>query len=510
VKKLVSCNSIHVINEKSIPDNTINFRVNYQCDQNTLDPYKYMDNRGVTIWGDTIGVSLTLNPGQTIPIQFTCTVPRCYSMADNCNVFFKAYSDQTSGPKATLTYGLNSHTLNPSTCLLSGNGESGWQAVELGNYNLEHYPEVWYYDNGRNTISFGNAGSNTIKIDGLQIIRVYQMCSLYCDLHGQCDGSTICSGTVGVTCEQGTTTDSTGDFAQRHDYPCSYRACGTKSYSYAQDYTFGQKTISPGDCRAWVFDWTDYSQYNYSGSQYCLFNFNPVNGTSSNQSTMTLDAYINDEKFSTYSFIDYAYSAFSPSVNLNTVNSYRDYGLNTVVLVNTSSGSIYMGDVAINIYRIYETNNICTPCTSCQLACELCQECETGCYMGQGCWPCYGFCMTCVTACELCESGYDWGEFCQSGFTWPCEVCEDQCYTSCITCQPCEGCQACEYACQGCEITCEVCQPCENCQSGCLTCEPGCYDCQSCYNCEPSCYDFQICYLCQENCYDCETCYNLQ
>lgn len=465
--------------------------VNYQCDPNNQPSGQI--GRGVTTWELSNAFQIdsekyNWNSQNAQVLTFTCTVPKCYSGKDSCNITFNAYANDNNnlGQDIELDYFVNGQAC--SGCHISGQqGRGGWQSFDISLCS-------GYNDTIENTFAIYNNSSSAVTIQYFRILRIYKMCTLYTDQTNQCNNPGMC--------ESGTDTGSNGalDYV-RVDKPCNYESCGTWSVTTVADTSHEGQTLQTQQSFDWYFDFSNCSGYNYEHGVKCLFNFNNMWAAStSNNNDVKLDAYINGQYLTSYYLSKQVGDGMFPSFDLMLNNTaYNDTGYNHVQLVNRSDVGVTMSPTlgGINIYRVYQTGSVCG-----------CQQCQT-CYGGQGCWPCYGFCQTCVTPCQLCESGYNWCELCESGYTWPCEICESQCYTSCYACQPCEGCQSCVTCqpcegCQACEVTC---QPCEGCQTCVIwQCQP-CYDCQACYSCEPSCYDYQICYACQVTCFDCERCY---
>jgi hypothetical protein len=524
--------------------------------------------KGVTIWQfENPEQCIFLPPNSTSEkLYFTFTRPRCYQGDGGTQVCNVNYKIETTADSQNDDVGPIWMVLNETQPPYRPARVSVRYHSKRKNHDLTETIDIaMAKENGQpilnkfgaNWITFVNYDSNVgVYIKGLKIVRTYQVCGLLPDYNEECNGSGVCLD------EQPYPTQP--DYAPRHDYPCNLDGGGVSWTDFWYDDHV--KRIHPGETVYW--DWTIPDDFdNYVGKLSCFFNFNNIHLSGpSDLDDVKFSIKVNDS-----AWVDFWQSKnnnhpASHSVDLAThsvlsaAGGYRDWpnAINRLYLkLDPQTDAEDKVDLVncdgcddpnkpcpgicpegcdecdadggrVNLYRAYQTENV----NECQVGCEV--SCQ-GCYAGQGCFVCYGFCQTCVALCEACESGYNWCEICESGFNWPCWVCEsgyDWCqycetgYNWCELCEsgyeywPCQicescyncytGCQECEITCQGCEITCEEgCQPCENCQSGCLTCEPGCYDCQSCYNCEPSCYDFQICYLCQENCYDCEACYVL-
>lgn len=345
------------------------FKSCYQCDLNPNDPNQHMDGRGVTYWGYPNGVTFPSIPPQgQLDIRFTPTQPQCYQKPDNCNVYFKAHANSSSGDNVKLWYYTN-NPLRPQGsawggCWLSGSGNGGWQAVELVNG-----PD--YDESISNIFTIYNSSTTTsVTIENLQIVRVYQMCCLGCDQQQLCNGISTCG--TDYTCQAERNTNSTQDFATRIDYPCNMEKCGSRSYTFYRDTEFSGGTIPKnGGCFQWNFNWSQYSQYNYVGSEICLFNFNQVAiapGQNPNTSDLQLDAYVNGTPFATYHISNEVQGGFAPSFNLKNCSAYNDNGYNEVKLVNNSNYDVVMLDYAINIYRCYRTTPVCQTITVTQTA----------------------------------------------------------------------------------------------------------------------------------------------
>jgi hypothetical protein len=457
-------------------------QVDYQCDTNINNPSGaggHMDARGVTYWrGDTN--QYTLSPGSQLNIQFTCTQPRCYQTTDNCNVFFRTYVlyNPNNDVDVTLHWMLNNNDFSYHN--IPGTGHGNFQATDVGtssNYN----------SNGQNTFSIINTSTTaTVRVDNVQVIRVYGMCGLGCDCQGECVNSTECIG--GAPCTSESYVNPSGDFVTRVDYPCNLDGNGTRGYTYYLDKYFtgtddtqqNYSVIQPGDSLEWDFNWYWDSQHIYQNQEVALFNFNQIlvyvdDDNQSQNDDIELDAFLNGSSvpFAKYYlskkilYVNGAPTGLFPSFDLATLGSeYNDSGANYVQLKNMSDVRVQMsngvnGD-GVNIYRTYVTTG-----TSCQ-CCEI--QCQT-CYGGQSCFVCDA----CYIACQFC---------------YAC----DTCYTACQSCYTCDACNSCN---TGCEVACQSCQPCETCQP-CEGCQTACYDC---------CYAYEICYGCEYVCYSCQSCY---
>jgi hypothetical protein len=489
-----SANYIHTYGH----ENFIN--KNYQCDHNRMDPYRQStDGRGVTYWSSSpyincstndnnSGATYTILPGHTIDVQFTVTKPRCYLSEAAFNLIFNAYAIpcELTGAVVTIECTLNNSDAAPIH--LSGSGNGGWQAVELVNgHHL--YPNDSYPNIVTNHYYIENTDDNTtVVIKNLQMIRTYAMGPMgpleECDCNGNC-------GTGGCG-EYGTTTDNSGDFYGRLDYPCNldissigdnYGNCGGRSATFYQDFEFQYKAeeneviIGTGQCLQWSFDWTNYSEYNYVAPEVCLFNFNGVVVTQSGGSTdVPLQLWVNGIHCYTYHISNSTEQGFAPTYNL--VNCppgvYHDDGYNEVALVNASNDHDVIMVDGINIYRVYKTASVCEcPSGGCG-ECQTCEECQESCYLcynGYCCQLCMDVCdfscqscQECYSACQECVSCYEPCEGCVSCYT--CDSC-DTCVANqgCETCVECEGYESCPW---GWYVYCDECQLCQPAYTGCL------------------------------------------
>jgi hypothetical protein len=464
----------------------------YQCDS-TFDYEMRQQNpfyqgRGITTWNLNHEYTLP-NNGQLLPyeyatLNFTCTVPKCYSASntkpgcgdtnvhgeDTCNVVFNAWRTGNGSVEDTikLEYILNGSTISP--CYISGYaGHGATQAFELANTGCADK----YDDMGANTFVIHNTSGYTIQVDHPKIYRTYKMCNLWACAEGFCP---TCAGST-LICSGGSYRGTSGDFDDtREDIPCNCAACGGLSYTCKQDTSYQGHTLYANGTNtfSWTFDWNNYSGYNYQGKSICLFNFNqvaPVEDADSDDIALVarLNGDDNNHIINTYYLSRYTnnVSGLFPSHNLATSNYYNDTGSNVVTLTNTGPVDVKMLE-AIDIYRIFQSYDICeNPCESgCQILCETCNSCS--------CESCYSGCETpCVLGCEI--------------FCYMCETCETACEFACQDCQTCDGCVTCNTSCQWCN-TCQPCESCYGCYNSCQLCDtceggclPGCYACQSGY-----------------------------
>ena len=488
--------------------------------------YGTQGQKGITMWGPE-NFSAAHNCGTTDLIYFTFTQPQCYQEPAQgekgtqiCNVHFKIHtdtSDTVDDDVGPIHFKINGVDQNWVYRYHSKRG--GYDLIEV----IELVPFNLLNETGANTIEFVNYDSHVdVRIEDLRIFRTYQMCYLPCDA-----SPTKCNGVSGacvpnITCKAEYPYPEHPDFAQRIDKPCNYESCGGLSWT---DFGYNDQItrITPGETVSWEWTNPQNSSSNYIGPISCLFNLNNVTLSNNSQGPdVNFRIRLNGGHWLNYYHsrlqrhqahgVDLATHPVMQPVYLDSPNDTNvlelqlDAGADVDLVLcdgcDTSCPPCEGGRV--NIYRIYQTESVCeAPCQVCNGYCQAgCQVSCYGCELGQGCWPCYGFCQTCVTACELCESSYNWCELCESSYTWPCEICESQCYTSCYT-----GCEiVCQGGCQSC-LGCQSCDTCVSCQMNNAYCDPGCYDCQACNACEPSCYDAQTCYACQVTCFDCEQCY---
>jgi hypothetical protein len=489
--------------------------------------------RAVTIWGPVDDIYLPANGGVTGLLRFTPTKPSCYSRSDNCLVTFRIHTTQSSSSTVKVTmrvYNLQDYSAAESIC---NHSTEAWddctETIDIVPGNFDGI----YNDTGPNALHFTNNSDVNVWIQGLQIVRVYEMYNLY----SQND------------CSPDQTQSADYDFTERNDYACNPEGCGGVSYTaFNYDNHIANRILFRATNYEW--EWTNppatFHGYNtYEDRLHTLFNFNNLHlcddqGQDCDADTADVPFWlkINNSAWKTCYMCKNTLDGTAHSLDLATDTDLKDYYDDSPSAYNKLS--LYIPDSPdpgvnlrlddgdggkVNLYRVYKTKSICAPpcesCVACQTGCQI--SC-VGCYMGQGCWPCYGFCQTCVGICEFCESGYNWSELCESGYNWPCLICEsgyDWCeycesaYNWCALCQYgysywpcdiCETCYSCNTVCEVCEESCQVscqecytsCQPCNNCQTSCQL------GCQMCYE---LCYDCQGCNTCQEGCYACEDCY---
>jgi hypothetical protein len=339
---------------------------NYQCSPtgpHPVSPHRsFHGGRGITYWNmsSTIVQAKTGTIPGAATLTFTPTHPDCFIGKNDCNVLFRASVNNNSGSDyVRLGFKLNDFAWS-GCCLPGTTGYDNWQAFDLafvnddGNYKLNA--------DQTNTLVFTNDGDVSVTISDLKMYNAYQMCNLF-DCEDEKEGCTSFSfrGTVSAF-------DATRVGA---DYPCSYETGGSRSISYAQGGPYDGHTLNSGETFTWTFDWSLYSQDNYSQGDVCLTNFNQVYVTSedSSHNYTTLDAYINDYKYATYYLVsrdpevdgqgNTFYFPLFPSYNLMSGSAalyYNDNGANTLKLVNNGPVPVLMCDGAgINLYRIYRT-----------------------------------------------------------------------------------------------------------------------------------------------------------
>jgi hypothetical protein len=439
-------------------------------------------NRGITYWSYPIGSEYTIQPGATLNISFTGTEPKCCQDRDNLNAFFLAYATSHSTLDFVEVRKIINGVDDGASYFSPYQGHGAYigydlsQAAGFGTTIDEHV-----YDWGLQTFSMWNKSDVPVRIAGFSMFRVYGMCNLNCEEQGGCEGDGNPCGADPPCSEENEhgSHGSSGNLdSKRVDYPCNYQTGGERSYTGYNDSTFANHTIPAGSCFQWEFDFSTITGYNYMAEDVILFNFNeikPVNDETIDPD-VHLKGYINGQKFADYYLSPMTTLGLGPGYLINRNVAYDPEGPNTVKLENNSNVGVLMeDDHGINIYRIYQTQNINEP--PCQTGCEV--SCQTACVLGcQFCYECY-VCYSCYLGCmDTCEVS------CQEG----CEVsCETGCEVSCETgCQvTCEGCNVgCEVSCETvCEIECEVCMYCYNCvccqENGCevcyLTCFVACY-----------------------------------
>jgi len=467
--------------------------------------------KGVTMWGPSATPITLEKDGGSATIYFTFTQPRCYEGPTQvCNVTYKIHTETTAttddvGPIQFKINGNSSSDRNRYHSKISGHDII--ETVELVPYGLLN-------QTGTNNIEFINDDNYVdVEIQDLTIIRTYQMCWLYSDFTGECNGSGKCQ-----------TLNPIGthpyEFAERRDYPC---LCNGGSISWTDfGYNSEVRTIAPGETVSW--SWTNPMEYydNYVGPISCLINFNNValnNSAAGDDVTFSLRLNSSDPNdWVTYYQSKRVERHQAPSVDLaqnpDFSSNYNDNPLysNTLEfrLDSNTGASLILCDGCsgecppscedggrVNLYRVYQTEEA-TCCSNCQTPCEIeCQTCQN-CYTCQGCEETCE--ITCQTACETCESCYatceDPCETCESCYATCETACDTACQVICEYCQTCYPCYIC-YTCMTCQSACEL-----TCQTGCeVSCQTGCeVSCQT--GCEVSCQT-----ACDASCQDCQTCY---
>jgi hypothetical protein len=240
--------------------------------------------KGITIWGP-LATDITLSPqgGSSGTLYFTFTQPRCYQGPTQiCNVTYTIHT----------TSGSQNNDVGPIRFIQNGTDlgyidrfhsrEAGHDLTET----LELVPFGLLNETGYNSIEFVNDDpSVTVYIQGLKIIRTYQMCWLPTDNNNDCCGlcqtCEMCESCVTcescelcVACEaEDPINEHPNEFADRYDYPCNCDGGGVSwtDFSYNDEIT----RIAPGQTVSW--DWTNPDdEDNYVGRKSCLFNFNNV------------------------------------------------------------------------------------------------------------------------------------------------------------------------------------------------------------------------------------------
>jgi hypothetical protein len=492
--------------------------------------------RGVTTWNleNEFTVTPLLAPNDSVSVTFTCTTPKCYGYQgklsgcgtilnffgqDAINIHFNAWKND-SRPGTTpvqLRYDLNGSIGVGRSYLSEVTGHGATQTYELGNINAFPRCTLLYDDSGRNTFTFKNLSEYTIQLDHVKLYRIYKMCKPPVDYDG------MCTFAASLQCYAGASQPTTSGFdATRIDKPCNCTDGGGLSTTHYQDSRKAGYSISPGSSVSWTFNFgtLPYNPHrNYVDKSICLINFNNVFASSGSTSDITLDAYLNGTLINTYYLSGLRTGPelpLAPSHNLAVEDgNYQDTMANIITLVNSSPVTIEMGQGGgdgIDIYRIYESEDITPCCGECQVSCQDCQtgcevSCQTGCEICESCYACVTCiaCYSCYIACqEACQIVC---QDCQTGCEISCETgCEVSCQTGCeVSCQTgCEvSCQTgCEVSCQtGCEVSCQSCETCVSCQMS-EYCPFGYYTCQGCETCQP-CYSCQT--ACELACQDCQT-----
>jgi hypothetical protein len=367
------------------PGSTRTRKANYQCDRNLQNPdAQKLDARGVSYWrGDAN--QYTLYPGDYYEFKFTCTQPRCHESTDNCNLAFNAIVTDNSDPseilETRLHLKLNSYDYADFYLPGTTTHERNFQATDIGRNN-------YYYEIGENTLRFENpeGSSCTVQIDNIQVIRIYSMCCLYCDLLELCNDTTGCG--LENSCKSESSI-SGQNFVSRVDHPCNLGENDTIGYTFYEDRYFTNPTqgefdcsiIMPGDSLQWNFDFSDDSEYAYAEKAVTLFNFNqiyldPADNNTSQNDDVELIAYLNGEEFTRYYLSKVKHSPSSgifPTIDLAALSSYNDSGSNSVKLTNNSDVRVKMSDGTngdgINIYRTYyETPNVISRVQHCSVS----------------------------------------------------------------------------------------------------------------------------------------------
>lgn len=339
--------------------NTTNCEPNahWQCvSPATNDSVTNYGARGVTYWGYPTGVYVTLQPsGQpnsSYTFSFTGTVPKCYSMKDNCNVTFNAYALQTctNAPDISLATTLSSSSGQSSATLHISRiaNHNVWQGDDISQAVGYNDTDIMYY-------TIQNNSNVQVQIDNFRVQRIYSMCNLGLETSSGCGN-----------CSNGSATGSGGNMdSTRVDYACNFEQCGKRGYSYTWSKTYMNQDISAGDCRAWTFSWAgEDSSYNYQKGATCIFNINQLYATTdSTHDDLKLDVYLNGSLIKVYylSPKNNNNGGIAPTLDLmDYTGIYNDSGSNTLKIVNDSVNdvSIHMTNDGINIYRTYQTGDL--------------------------------------------------------------------------------------------------------------------------------------------------------
>jgi|WetSurMetagenome_2_1015567.scaffolds.fasta_scaffold01645_5 hypothetical protein len=343
--------------------------INYNCCESTGNESQGQGGKAVTIWGPA---DVYLPPNTDVPLQFTCTQPKCYISKDSCNL---TYTIQIDSSTANPDFGPINLWLNGEQ--MGDRFHSKIQGHDITE-TIDLAPIESYKDdasNGPNILTFRNAHPGLAGIGAtlknLTIVRVYGMKGFDQEDVGQCANEVSTSGS--------------SDFASRVDYPCNRENCGSRlSFS-----GFGKddhvKMISLNEPVTW--SWTNpqptifRGTSNYLGPKSCLFNLNNIaidNESSTNDVPFTISingspqVYFYHSKLNRHQGVGVDF-ATHPTL----ANYYHDTpgSTNTVTLTNNSSTTklvlcdgTYDGVACppacstagnINIYRIYFTANNC-------------------------------------------------------------------------------------------------------------------------------------------------------
>jgi hypothetical protein len=350
----------------------------------TYSSTQSIGNKGLTIWGPKT-TDIHLTSGQTSdPLYFTGTKPKCYSNSPSfCNVTYTLHTGVTS----------SSDVVGPITMTLcSSKGTSsvsryhskvqGHDLIET--HDVSQPPATTMYnDTSWNYLTFTNGANVDVWIQGLQVVRGYDMNNLATDMQTPCP------------CQTDATEAERPDFASRLDYPCNYENCGGLSFTtHAPDnhvyYTSGCPNgtiLRPNQTYTWT--WTNPSAVthngisNYVGPSHCLFNFNNVQLCDDNGNTPSnLQATTDDIAFMLSLDNSHWSTFYHCKNNLNMAHSidlathsylsqyYNDApnGSNTLYLriINNPGVNLLLIDGGLgllNLYRVYRTSSLCQTIT---------------------------------------------------------------------------------------------------------------------------------------------------
>jgi hypothetical protein len=350
----------------------------------TYSSSQSVGNKGLTIWGPKT-TAIHLTSGQTSdPLYFTGTKPKCYSNYPSfCNVTYTLHTEVTSSSEVVgpITMTLHSSKGTDSSSRYHSRIQ-GHDLIET--HDISQPPSTTVYnDTSWNYLTFTNNADVAVWIQGLQIVRCYDMNNLATDMQTPCP------------CQADATEPEHPDFATRYDYPCNYENCGGLSFTtHAPDYHY----YDPDDCdtgtilrpnQTYTWSWTNSSAVthngfsNYVGSSHCLFNFNNVQLCDDNgNSPSNLQACTDDIAFM-LSLDNSHWSTFyhcknnlsmAHSIDLATHPYLSQYyndapdGSNTLYLriINNPGVNLFLVDGGIgllNLYQVYQTASLCQTIT---------------------------------------------------------------------------------------------------------------------------------------------------